>query len=1011
MRNGSGGNYEGSLKYYLQFTAEPVPPANTVEIEPNRNLGEASRLTSGIEIQGSFFSSVDIDYYRLELTQSQEVTVQLSTTARRTSYPYGMTIGVSIYNADGEPIGGFTSEVASVVDTKVIAGPGTVYIGVRNGSGGNYEGSLKYFLKVNASDVVTADIDISLSELYYGAETIGNTSSQNITISNTGDGDLQVFLSTGDAQFRAEPSSTVVPPGKTQTISVSFSPSKEGLQSANLTISSNDPDESKLIVLVSGVGVKAPEPNISVSVSSLEFGAVGIGRSGSLDLVVSNTGSGELVVDRIATTVGEFKPSNGTLRIAAGRTQVLTVTFAPARESEYSGELSIRSNDPDTPVITVALRGTGIVVRLPVASISGISPSPVVWSSDGEILFSGAGRDDDQEGVSIERVVWRSDLDGELYSTDRAGDLNFSMAIKELSIGAHTITLRVWDNEGDSAQAQASLTVQGLRPVAGIDSVTVNELSVRSVIVREGLDDLVFYGSDSDPDEFGEAVVDRIWSFRSESDDYEIERRLGGAKRLEVSAELLGRGRHYVYYQVTDDEGEESPKDSVLVTVRGKFGRAILVAGGDLELLQRYSAGAANTVYQTLISRRRFEREDVVYLNPLNGWKKWWKDVEVADTEVTADRLRQEIETAGRDNVERGVPLLIFLAGHGGVRTFQLGEREILRAEDLKKWLDELTDLKVQFRKLSGPDEIPADEVVVVVDFCYSRTFLELVSGPGRVVIGSSSEEVALVIEGTSFAQAFFRWLSRGGEEANLWRSFEEARIQVASVFRQAPYMDVDGDGIPLLDEVGNLVPGQERGVELARQMFIGGEIGGRAITLGVDPEIYSVSLTDLGSFQYVFEGKGDPGLTGLELSYAVLQEDGRLPEPGDPGTGVLERVANAKEDTAVYRGTYRFDEEGVYTVLILGRDELGNFAGQRQIRVEVGQKIMGDFNGDREVGFQDFVLFAQGYGKTRGNSGWDERFDLDGDGEVGFQDFIIFAGVYGRAPVAAKAGFGLSGR
>ncbi len=57
---------------------------------------------------------------------------------------------------------------------------------------------------------------------------------------------------------------------------------------------------------------------------------------------------------------------------------------------------------------------------------------------------------------------------------------------------------------------------------------------------------------------------------------------------------------------------------------------------------------------------------------------------------------------------------------------------------------------------------------------------------------------------------------------------------------------------------------------------------------------------------------------------------------------------------------------------------------------------LTGDFNGDDAVDFADFVLFAGGFGKLRGEAGYDSRLDLDGDGAVGFGDFVRFAKVFG---------------
>ena len=54
------------------------------------------------------------------------------------------------------------------------------------------------------------------------------------------------------------------------------------------------------------------------------------------------------------------------------------------------------------------------------------------------------------------------------------------------------------------------------------------------------------------------------------------------------------------------------------------------------------------------------------------------------------------------------------------------------------------------------------------------------------------------------------------------------------------------------------------------------------------------------------------------------------------------------------------------------------------------------DFDGDGAVGFTDFLQFAGVFGLTRGDAGYDARYDLDGNGMIGFSDFVIFAGSFG---------------
>lgn len=55
------------------------------------------------------------------------------------------------------------------------------------------------------------------------------------------------------------------------------------------------------------------------------------------------------------------------------------------------------------------------------------------------------------------------------------------------------------------------------------------------------------------------------------------------------------------------------------------------------------------------------------------------------------------------------------------------------------------------------------------------------------------------------------------------------------------------------------------------------------------------------------------------------------------------------------------------------------------------------DFNGDGEVGFPDFIMFAQAFGATSGDAKYDARFDLDSSGDIGFSDFITFAQAFGK--------------
>ena len=58
---------------------------------------------------------------------------------------------------------------------------------------------------------------------------------------------------------------------------------------------------------------------------------------------------------------------------------------------------------------------------------------------------------------------------------------------------------------------------------------------------------------------------------------------------------------------------------------------------------------------------------------------------------------------------------------------------------------------------------------------------------------------------------------------------------------------------------------------------------------------------------------------------------------------------------------------------------------------------LTGDFDGDRQVGIADFLLFVDAFGTHSGQENFDSKFDLDSDGTVGIPDFLIFVNAFGK--------------
>lgn len=150
---------------------------------------------------------------------------------------------------------------------------------------------------------------------------------------------------------------TIEPSGQ-KTVEYSFDPQGElGSISAELLITSDDPQNDEIAVALSGV---IHDPALEAETESeLEFGETEIAVS--LPLEIKNTGfAQELIIESI-TFVGDgadaFTATNpGT--IAAGESAQANITFTPGAPGKYEATIQIKSNDPLSPTTEVMVSGS-----------------------------------------------------------------------------------------------------------------------------------------------------------------------------------------------------------------------------------------------------------------------------------------------------------------------------------------------------------------------------------------------------------------------------------------------------------------------------------------------------------------------------------------------------------------------------------------------------------------------------------------------------------------------------
>jgi uncharacterized protein (TIGR03437 family) len=110
-----------------------------------------------------------------------------------------------------------------------------------------------------------------------------------------------------------------------------------------------------------GYRVRSAQQQISVSPTALDFGDVALSASAERTLTVFNTGGQPLQVTGISISNARFTLiSPGTsFTIAANSQQNVVLRFTPTANGAQTGTLTIASNDPNRPTLTVALSGFG----------------------------------------------------------------------------------------------------------------------------------------------------------------------------------------------------------------------------------------------------------------------------------------------------------------------------------------------------------------------------------------------------------------------------------------------------------------------------------------------------------------------------------------------------------------------------------------------------------------------------------------------------------------------------
>lgn len=233
-------------------------------------------------------------------------------------------------------------------------------------------------------EIVSLDPEIALlpDALSFGELVAGEeTGDAVLFIENTGAADLTItaieFSGADAAAFSLVPLGTGTPTGSAVTaggeqlvlerqtstaIPIRFAPTEVRAYTAEVVVTSDDPDTPADTVALSGTGRVPYAPEIEVTPLSLDFGDVGADQTSERFFQVENVGDADLVIDTVTQEgAGTFQLQRNLagVTLPPGGSDTVFITFDPVQPDGDSGSITIASNDEDEERVTVELIGNG----------------------------------------------------------------------------------------------------------------------------------------------------------------------------------------------------------------------------------------------------------------------------------------------------------------------------------------------------------------------------------------------------------------------------------------------------------------------------------------------------------------------------------------------------------------------------------------------------------------------------------------------------------------------------
>jgi hypothetical protein len=219
-----------------------------------------------------------------------------------------------------------------------------------------------------------ASLLASEPSINFGTVAIGSSATQSNYISNSSDTSITIgkAITSGSYFEVLTPLPVTIPPGQGAQFVFRFAPNRQGALPGSITIWSGDSaagseERASLRIPVWGLGAQGNSNqggSLTASDSLMDFGAVAVGSSTTLENYISNSSDNYVTIGKAITSGSYFQVMTPLpVTIAPGERARFVFKFTPNRSGQLQGTITIWSANSrsgnETPTLVIPLAGVG----------------------------------------------------------------------------------------------------------------------------------------------------------------------------------------------------------------------------------------------------------------------------------------------------------------------------------------------------------------------------------------------------------------------------------------------------------------------------------------------------------------------------------------------------------------------------------------------------------------------------------------------------------------------------